>query len=371
MPFRRIKVVRGKGRLSASGRVNSHNRLKKPIWDLYKDGVTYSYLSKFVICPERFRLHAVEGWTQADLKDGLEFGNAFHHCFEQRCKGLSVPAVIKSLKGYQQRRCKTVSDPKERQELEQLLGVVQVTYPLYNDHWEDFYRLRNAGSRLDPTRRATHQEEKFDVAIAVPGCPKRIHIRGKIDGIYRHPKTKRLWVLEHKTKGNIDEEGLQASLSQDLQTMLYVVAVEEMMKEKVEGVLYNVVRRSQLKLRQGDTLRAYLDRIDEDITKRPDWYFMRWETELEKGDVEYWKDRSLMPNMIRLVRWWESIKANPFDPWKNSSGKVNPEHWQRPFGVYDAANQGQRGDYFDLLTRNSTWGLYQRKEAFPELAEAV
>lgn len=366
--FRRVRPKKGqKGKNVASGKTFSLNRKTKPIWDLYKDGVTFSYLSRFCICPERFRLHAIEGWSETGLKDALEFGNAFHHCLEQYAKGIPIPKILKYLRTYQNERINLNKfTPPQRVEFEQLMGMVQVTFPGYVKHWEAFYRERSV-NRLDPTRRATHQEEKFSVPIEVPSVGKRILLRGKIDGIFRHPKTKKLWIIEHKTKSNIDEEGLQSSLSQDLQTMLYATVAEKMFGEKVEGVLYDVIRRCQLKPRKGDFLKNYLQRIDEDIDKRPDWYFVRWETELEKNDLHYWQQKTLFPLLIRLVRWWESIRNSPFTPWNLPNGSINPEHYQQPFGVYDGQANGRRGEFFEMLTRNSSYGYKQRSDPFPEL----
>ena len=54
-----------------------------PTWDLYRDGITYSLLSKFFVCRERFRLSTVEGWSETGLQSGLEFGSAFHACLEK------------------------------------------------------------------------------------------------------------------------------------------------------------------------------------------------------------------------------------------------------------------------------------------------
>lgn len=334
---------------------NPNNRAKKnkpsPTWDLYRDGLTYSLLSKFFVCRERFRLSTVEGWSETGLQSGLEFGSAFHACLEK----LPQPPE-KTTQAYQRNRILANSLSHDQlSEFEVLMAMVEAVVYGYEQYW----------SADNASMAWVSREEVFDLPYEVDmldGTSRTIRLRGKWDGVYRETKDdNKLWILETKTKSDIDQDGLQRTLSQDLQTMMYVTAVQAMFGERVHGVLYNVIRRPGLRLRQNESLREFSVRLRQDVLDRRDFYFHRWVVSLERGELETWQRECFDPLLRTVVQWWESIKDDPFEPWKS------PYHFRRPFGIYDGLAAGRRGDFFNLLTTGSHTGLRQRSTAFPEL----
>lgn len=327
-------------------------KMVEPLWDLYRDGISYSLLSKFLICRERFRLGAVEGWTESGIHAGLEFGNAFHLCLEKD------EAPFKVTSQYQKSKQENSSLlPHQLKEFEQLMCAVEATVKGYKKHWKTEDRNFTSVAR----------EKVFEIPYSVPfhGGQRSVtlKLRGKIDEVLRYKKSKRLWVFETKTKSDIDSDGLHRTLAQDLQTMLYCTAAHHLYKESPEGVLYNVIRRPGLRLGKTESLVNYRNRIEADVQKRAEWYFHRWEVKLDPDDLEKWQIRSLNPLLRQIIQWWESIKNNPFDPWDSEY------HFQRPFGVYDGLASGRRGDFFNLLTSGSYKGLEAKSTVFPELEE--
>lgn len=320
--------------------------VKNPLWDLYRDGITYSLLCKFDECPERFRKRVVEGWSESGLQDGLEFGNAFHLCMEHANR---APEYV--TQEYQQTRYENNSvEPHQREDFEKLLATVEAAVHGHNKYWEGDAQTMSWVSR----------EKVFDVPYSIDG--KVIRLRGKIDGIYRETRdSNRLWIFETKTKSDIDHEGLHRTLNQDLQTMMYCLAVEQMYQEQVSGVLYNVIRRPSIRPRKDETLVQFIARCKEDYLSRPDFYFHRWEISFARNDVELWRARSFEPLLRKLIQWWDSIKADPFNPWESEL------HWQKPFGMYNAMASGRRGSFFDYVTSGSHTGLRQLSTPFPEL----
>lgn len=319
---------------------------RNPLWDLYKDGITYSLLCKFDECPERFRKRVVEGWSESGLQEGLEFGNAFHLCLE---KYPQAPERV--TQQYQQTRYENNSvEPHQREEFEKLLAMVEGAVHGHNKFWEQDSQTMSWVSR----------EKTFDVPYHIDG--KVIRLRGKIDGVYRENRdSNRLWIFETKTKSDIDHDGLHRTLNQDLQTMMYCLAVEAEYQEPVSGVLYNVIRRPSIRPRKDETLVQFVARCKADYLSRPDFYFHRWEISFSRNDVELWRTRSFEPLIRKLIQWWDSIKDNPFNPWES------PHHWQKPFGMFNALASGRRGSFFDYLTSGSHTGLRQLTTAFPEL----
>ena len=340
---------------------DSRKRKKKgpmgvsPLWDLDRDGVTYSFLSKFQVCPERTRLNYVEGYSEVGVSVPLEFGNLFHAVLEYIQAGNNPELVPSFVNMYGRNRLGIDrTTPDERMVMERIMGMVEVVVPAYLDHWE----ARDKGLTY------LFQEETFEVLHTLPSG-RTLKLRGRWDAVFYDDQSA-VWLQENKTKQTVDEEFLQRSLSQDLQTMLYCISLQNRMGSLPAGVLYNVIRRPALRQRVNETLKGFLDRLKEDIAKRREFYFMRWTTTLEPADLELFKVRTLDPLLQRVCDWWDSIKLDPLNP-DYVFRPGNREHYQRPFGIYDSLSQGQRGDYFDLLTKGNDYRLARRSVAFPEL----
>ena len=127
--------------------------------------------------------------------------------------------------------------------------------------------------------------KKFDAAESKFAVNYRgILMRGKKDLIY-YDDLDKLWLMETKTRSKINIENMSLRLMIDLQNLFYVTAEEIEAKEKVEGVLYNIIRKPQIK--QGkDISRAFHKRLQKDIRLRKDFYFLRYPTIYTQKDKE-------------------------------------------------------------------------------------
>ena len=349
------------------------NNFTEPLWDLERDGVTFSMLSKFLNCRERFRLSAVEGWTPKGIKVPLEFGSAFHKCMEHVEGGGRIEQVGKVVSGYQQSRLRDKSQSftaDDQQDLERVMGMVERTYYLYHDYWASRPTFRSDRRKYcDHHFRYKYQEETFDV-IHILSSGRKVRLRGRWDAVLTHPITKRLCLQENKTKSTIDEYTIEHGLKKDLQTQFYLWTLYLVEGTYPKHVLYNVIRRAGLRPGAKETVKDFIDRVEADIEKRPDHYFMRWVVDFDISDLESFRKRTLDPILTSIVEWWDSIKHDPFVPWTLEDGSVNPLHFERPFGIYDSMQFGSgKGDYFEILYHDRYDPFYQRDMPFPELEE--
>lgn len=319
-------------------------RKKKVMWDLYRDGISYSLLSKFVACRERFRIHAVEGMRVAGSTDHLDFGNVFHKYLELSAKGFNNFQL-------QQWRDKNSND---------LVGHLGYRiFEVYQDTW----RSQDTGISY------ISSEDVFEVPVYLPSG-RIVKLCGKYDEVFRKHVSNRLWLQENKTKGQVDEYAISHTLAHNLQTMLYSFTMGTHYNEHPEGVLYNVIRKPGLKQGVKESDSEFIQRVMKDIDKRPEWYFYRWHVEFAPNDVMTFAKHTLFPLLEQVCLWWESIKANPFQPWTLPDGSINPHHYIRPFGIYDPFRNG-KGDFFDLITRGVETGLEVCEDPFPELEPEV
>ena len=99
-------------------------------------------------------------------------------------------------------------------------------------------------------------------------------------------------------------------------------------------------------VQKGDTLASVAE-------KRGD-YFMRWHVTFAPGALEDWLMRVFNPILQQVADWWDSIKADPFNP--HGLG-FNPLHYTNPEHLYTRYGRSQ---YFEKLTRGSDYGLRRR-----------
>jgi hypothetical protein len=341
----------------AKGR-SGHSIPPTPFRDLEKDGVTYSFLSKFLMDREQARLTYVEGLQRAGCMDALDFGSCFHELLEHFAEGsdCSKPCLKKKLDTWlsNQRKWRALQSEEYRRCV-QLADQVLTIFPHYLDYWK-------AQKGDEHKSDFVCQEQDFRLEHLIPwqldpDVPpesinhRKVIIRGRFDAIFRLKG--KLWLMENKTKSQIDEEGLSSSLHLDLQTMLYCQAIRTMYGEAPEGVLYNVIRRPAL--RQGKTTyNDFLNRIEKDVIDNKSWYFMRWRVTFGKNDLDRWVANTLNPLLTQVCLWWDEIKGNPFDPFANPN---RVHHFVNPEALYSKYG---RSEFFEYLTRGSMNGLSRR-----------
>lgn len=316
-----------------------------PFRDLWKDGVTYSFLSEFLNCREQARLSYVEGWSQKGLIEAFEFGNCIHNCLEaygkNRRRRFDHNALLNK---YRIDRSRNLT-AAEQDELKRIVETAKLVWPAYLNWWEN-----KKGMETLPDCEFVSLEEDFKFAHQLPDGSEII-LRGRIDGLLRYKG--KLWLMENKTKSVVDER-IADYLPHDMQTMMYCHCMQVIYGEPVEGVLYNVVRRPGLRLNKNRDVPDLLERIRTDLETRPDYYFLRWNVYLNRDDVTKWVDRVLNPILTNVKLWWQEIEQNPFDPF-SIPNRVH--HYISPTGLY---TQYGRSNYFDLLTTGNDYGFYKR-----------
>lgn len=393
-------------------------RRTKPLWGgPQEEGVTFSLLSRFLVCRERFRLLVIEG-LKADegFNHRLEFGNLWHLCEQQLAAavpGFSFDPYDGESDNDHAERVVDFFGPainhatslanKHRMQQEQVwhwFNVCRYQFPIYTEWWR---------THRDTTDRTPIlQERAFNVDYRLPSG-RDIKLRGKWDSVdlvgKGLPAVIDLW--ENKTKGDINERQIKRQLRFDLQTMIYLVALRqdtgikelEQVKEnhRVGGVLYNVIRRplsggkgnikphKAKKTKKGTTPAESMDCfytrlcgiMGDSVEPNGDHYFFkRWRVEVTEGDVTKFRQECLDPILEQLCDWWDWITSirgrdNPFDCTGDKSGDRGPSlHWRHPFGVRNVLDEGGSSDLDEYLENKSEVGLERTDDLFPELASS-
>jgi hypothetical protein len=368
---------------------------REPLWKgPHEDGITFSLLSRFLVCRERFRLYALEGLRPIRRFDHrIGFGDMWHVCEQALAAADSwveagtprgyCPAPWDGLLlDYAKNQCRLY--PTQQQEVDHWYNVVKVTFPQYVEFWSKNQDVKD--------RTPVFQEKKFRVEYKLPSG-RLVYLRGKWDAVDIIGKGNYagLWVQENKTKGNPNPNKIRRQLRFDLQTMLYVIALEAAQNEMhspvsgraqelpVGGVRYNVVRRplsgGKGSIRQwkpskrnpsGETKYEFFKRLEVEIKEAPETYFMRWKTPLLPQDLRDFRERCLDPILEQLCVWWEVVSVYP-DSSQLFKAPVNNIHWRHPYGVFNPLLEDMDGDLDDYLETGSKAGLERADSVFPEL----
>jgi hypothetical protein len=353
------------------------------VWDLYRDGITFSLLSKFWVCRHRFWLRTVQGLVPDEgFNPKLEFGNFMHIGYEFIDKPDAF--VDQKMEEYARKLCAEYPSQQDGTNgIGWWLRVAKGVFRVYREH----YRTVDKGTKY------LFQEKTFRVPVKLPSG-RVVDLRGKWDAAVGRTRDKKKFVLvqENKNKGQIDTVGLTSSLMNDLQTQIYLATFVRWMKTtddpfikdaKLSAILYNVVRRptgwpKSPRQKKEESPFDFADRCIEHHRNNPGDVFFRWEIGISQASIRRFEQQSLFPMLESLCDWWDSIQGNiqePFNSYETAGDETtvkvgaNKHHFIRPNGMYDAMFDGGRGDYFDFLSTGSQLGLKHTDEMFPELAE--
>ena len=305
-------------------------------YDFEKDGVTQSILSSFLACRQRAQF-ILDGWQKPRNKAALIFGSFFHWLIEEHIvsitnEGVGLANSFGALESEWRNKMVTEGEV-DRDALELYIAMAHALFEEYCNFWQ----------KKDESYEWIGVESQFEK------CTDRYQhtfkMRGMRDGIFR--RKGKLWILETKTAGRIDEETLNQTLNFDFQSLFYVTASELEFREPVAGILYNVVRKPQLRQKKEEPFRDYAERMKIDVAERPEFYFKRFE-------VPYTKKRK------RLFREELMMKFHEMDLWRKG---------ELPTYKNQTACVGKWGcEFIQACASGTMAGYTQTRELFGELS---
>lgn len=317
----------------------------KLFYDIERHGVTQSLLSMFLDCRQKARYY-LEGWDSKYHSTALTHGSVGHGVLElayQDIMKASKPKpptrqkIMKYVKATETQWKKENPRPSKDalEGLEYSLALTETTLPVYFDFWKkDLKEIKWLGL-----------EEKFVIPYKLKDGRKTV-IRGKKDGEF---EKNGLWLFESKFKSMISEGNLVDTLSFETQVLLYLWALNKTYKKIPEGVLYNIVRRTCLRQGKGESLTKFAKRVAQDIEKRPDFYFMRFEVAVDKSDLVEFEGR-LEGMVTDFYNWWQGTAPH----YKNT---------------YQCLGKYGRCTYLPACGSKDFTSLQKRKAVFKELED--
>jgi len=295
-------------------------------YSMSSDGVTQSLLAAAAVCPVKAALMA-DRWYSPSIVKSTAFGSLCHDILET-VYGDVYTGTYEDIRD----AVNTAIDAhltKNRDELYEVLGaeewesVATKAYDVmvaYIDHYLDDWQ-KNKYTGLEHLAECRFGDWR---------------LRGKLDGIFTAKDGTR-WLLEHKTMSRIDEDSLWLRVSFDSQVQFYLLMYELATGERLDGVIYNVIRNPSHKKRES---------LQADLAKRPEHFFIRGEVKFTDSDRERFK-HDLEAQLMEL-----DMRVSGLLPtWRNTT----------------ACDKPYRCTFLGWCATNNIEGLRQNDTLFPEL----
>lgn len=302
-------------------------------WDLWRDGVTFSFISSFLECREQTRLAYCELLNRKDDAYPLMYGSLIHWVLAKLSKKQNPdPAEIAleiAMYDHQYVRDTLTSEVK-REQWKTLCALAQALLEGYVEHWAEDWSDKDW----------TALEQPFATPYKYSDG-KETRIRGVRDGVFRSRRG-RLWLFETKVKSRINHEQIKETLPWNLQVLLYLWSYPP--PGILDGVVYNLVRWPSI--RTGDLEK----RLRKDIKDRPTYYFHRLHQEIGTSEVKQFEEQILRPVMEEIRMWYE--------------GKL--PHYMNPHALVNVYGKSR---FYDYLLYGSTHLYKRRDKVFNEIEE--
>lgn len=250
----------------------------KDFYDLKNWGLSQSAMKTFMTCRRKWML-SIAGLEKKGMQINTHFGSIVHEMLDlvyQNLKDLPQekvgPFVRKELERYLEENKDEIFITTQQNDTEKEMAIAITTayFSFYAQDRKQFIESR----------------PEYEFSITYNG----VKLRGKIDGVFIKRNTKK-YQMEHKTKSRWDEELGLLMLNFDFQNLMYTNAEETESRELVDGILYNIIRKPQLRQKKNESAKEFIERIVKDIALRPEWYFNRYEITYSPRDKAKFKEQ--------------------------------------------------------------------------------
>ncbi len=166
----------------------------------------------------------------------------------------------------------------------------------------------------------TRDEVQFEIPIINPetGATSRsFRLGGKVDKLVQTPEG--WWLFERKTASQVGKSYID-KLALDAQVTTYVYAAQRAFDIKIVGIVYDMVRKPSIKVKQGESVPQYIERLIADYKDpthggdKPDragFYFFREklyrsQEDLAEFEAELWQFTQDLLYCRRTGLWFKN-----------------------------------------------------------------
>lgn len=274
------------------------------LWNFYKDGVTQSFINKYLLCRGQCYLSYCRGFTSIKLGDGLKFGLKGHKVLQEayiRGRALEHNEIMPILMDeIVLPLCKTLEEELADQLMDAIVHELLSLY--FKLHWSDF----------DHTHNWIHVEKRFRVPVDLDSN-NWVYLNGQWDGVdFRSDDD--IELMDHKHYKEINLADISEGLSFDPQVNIYLIAAHQLFGKFPKKIIYNILRRPSQKFTQKDNNKTFLEKVIKDIKERPSHYYMRIPYAPTPEELYHWHSTFLIPICRDIKEWYDKGCPYYFNP---------------------------------------------------------
>jgi len=253
--------------------------------------ITYTQTSYIRSCQQKYKFRYVDCLAPKVIDKALLRGTVIHESFEKYFKGVGMDDILEEIIDTYDKATSTA--PAEKRE-DYVIGKHMV-YGMFK-----YYPFNEMGFET------VIPEEKFKVRI---NGLRNIRLMGKVDG--RVKKCGLWWLREVKTTASKFMQA-EARARVSYQAAGYIYGIQRAKGVKVQGVLFDLIKRSQLRKRVSETAEDFGGRIVADYRDNPTKLYRRYYSYRSPYQIgQYELDIMKAAQLIRTCRRTGNFMRNP------------------------------------------------------------
>jgi hypothetical protein len=307
-------------------------------------GVSQSEYGTYDLCHYRWYLEKVLMLNGTKPEFVLTAGTAFHTgmdwMYRTGGKKIGVPPLEFN---------KVVKlTPEEEEEAEYWHKVLFILIKVYRLHYKDDFSDAMEIISLEQVLR-----------VEIDGI---LHC-GALDLVVNQGGRNAIW--DHKTKGMKGRKSTAANeWSTRFQFLLYALMWNlQYPKNKVNRFMVNIIMKPALEMRKGETMPAFLMRLQQDVNTRRVDYFKREQVPIDKSTLDNFRARFLQPRIdtMKMLQRAKpgSIEYSAMVLKPNSSACFS---FGRQCAFYAHCHNGKKLEELPLIKRKAKHEHYEEKE---------
>lgn len=207
--------------------------------------ITQSAIKKFLSCRKAYRHRYIDELVKDGLPSlNLAFGTFIHECLELWFNGESKEALMARVA---ETSAFTMYKTKGDEARVKALAMMTTYCDLYPRDKDPFNVVGTEIEFSTPLYNPDTETESEDIIFA-----------GKVDGLVE--RNGKYWILEHKTSGYVSDTYIK-KVWYDAQIQLYAYYFGKANDIEIEGAVYDVLGKSQLKHKKDESLEGLLARV--------------------------------------------------------------------------------------------------------------
>ena len=293
---------------------DKHSKPREP-YDPLKHGISQTFLGTLLTCKEKARIRYWDGEVLASTKTSFFEGSVYHNLLEKVYRAIKAGEVTNPAEAFTfvDQEIKNVeklavSSGRHTQLdlLQETLDMASVLIPAYFVNYHKDFGLE-----------WVYVEDEFSFPVTIDSKTV-VQIKGKYDGGFNTKQG--FWVFESKFLSRWNPD-IANYLPLDLQTCTYTGAAH-FAKHNLLGCRYNIIRKPQLKRKQTEGRKDFIQRVREDILERPGFYFERHDVQFSKAECDA-NIRRITHLAKEAVNWWRTADHKTRDLGFNSGACEN------------------------------------------------